>query len=125
MKSIRLIILTILLITSTYNFTDFISFDTPSIKIKDVSVIESYRGKVICYTINIYSPSRIKDFIAKPSIAGANSDSETKYEFTEHTRKATVIYYYAIPNDLDEDIDIKFCLNDDLKLTDCINRSKM
>jgi hypothetical protein len=113
MKVNLLIIVTIVFLTFAYQSNELLTFDNPTIKIKDINVINSYKGKMICYTINLYSPSQISEFIAIPDIAGANSDSSTKIEFDNHTRRATVVYYYAVPKEIaSEDIKIKFCLND-------------
>jgi len=121
MKTNWLIILSLLLLTAAAKIKEVLPFDSASITIKDVNVIESYSGKLLCYTINLYSPSQIKDFVAIPNIDGANSDSKTKFEFDCHTRRATVVYYYAMPQESDQkEISIKFCLNNDENLSDNI-----
>ncbi len=110
-----------MLVVSKINIKELLSFDCPSIKIKDINIIESERGKVLCYTINLYSPSQIKDFVAIPNIEGANSDSKTKFKFDNHTRRATVVYYYALPEISNEDkISIKFSLNNNVNQIDKI-----
>lgn len=112
MKANLLIIVTIVFLAFAYQLNELLTFDNPSIKIEDINVINSYKGRMICYTINLYSPSQISEFVAIPNIAGANSDSKTKFEFDYHTRRATVVYYYCVPEEkVDEDIEIWFCLN--------------
>ena len=91
--------------------TEMLTLDSPSISIKDVNVITSDTCKVVCYTINLYSPSRLCEFVAIPNVTG--KDSVTTIEFSGHTRRATVTYYYVVPRGYDsEHIDIKFFLND-------------
>ena len=121
MKANWLIIVSIVLLASAVKIRENMSFDNPAITIKDVNVIESYTGKLLCYTINLYSPSQIKDFVAIPSIDGANGDSKTTFEFNSHTRRATIVYYYALPQETDQkDVSFKFCLNNDENQTDNI-----
>jgi len=121
MKANWLIIVSVILLGSALKIGGVLSFDNAAITIKDVNVIESYSGKLLCYTINLYSPSQIKDFVAIPNIDGANIDSKTTFEFNNHTRRATVVYYYALPQHADEkDISIRFCLNNDDYQTDNI-----
>lgn len=95
---------------------EMLTFNNPTITIKDVNVINSYKGKVICYTINLYSPSSLSEFVATPRIAGESSCAETKFEFSGHARRATVTYYYPVAEELDSnEICISFCLNNSLK----------
>ncbi len=95
---------------------EMITFNNPTITIKDVNVINSYKGKVICYTINLYSPSSLSEFVATPKIAGDNSSSSTKFEFNDHARRATVTYYYEVPEEVDSsEISVCFCLNNSLQ----------
>lgn len=117
MKAKVLILIAIVLIASACQVNrELLTLDSPSIKIKEVNVINSDKGQVICYTINLYSPSSLSEFVAIPNIAGANSDSMTKFQFDNHARRATVIYYYAVPESCTmQDISIKFCLNNDIQ----------
>ena len=115
MKANLLIIITIVILTGAYGINELLTFDSPTIKIREINVINSSNGKMICYTINLYSPSQISEFVARPNIAGDNEDSVLKMEFDGHTRRATVVYYYAVPKvNAGEEIEIKFCLNDQL-----------
>lgn len=113
MKANLLIIITIVILTGAYGINELLTFDSATIKIREINVINSSNGKTICYTINLYSPSQICEFVAKPNIAGINEDSVLEMKFDGHTRRATVVYYYAVPNvKAGEEIEINFCLND-------------
>ena len=116
MKANLLIIITIVILTGAYSINELLTFDSPTIKIREINVINSSNGnKTICYTINLYSPSQINEFVAEPNIAGGNDDSVLNLKFDSHTRRATVVYYYVVPKArAEEDIEIKFCLNDKL-----------
>jgi len=121
MKANWLIIVSIIILGSAMKIGGVLTFDNAAITIKDVNVIESLNGKLLCYTINLYSPSQIKDFVAIPNIDGANIDSKTKFEFNNHTRRATVVYYYALPQHTNEkEISITFRLNNNDHQTDNI-----
>jgi UDP-galactopyranose mutase len=91
--------------------TEMLTLDSPSISIKDVNVITSDTCKVVCYTINLYSPSRLCEFVAIPNVS--EHDTVTTIEFSDHARRATVTYYYVVPRNNDsEHFDIKFFLKD-------------
>lgn len=113
MKANLLIIITIVILTGAYCINELLTFDSPTIKIRQANVINSSNGKMICYTINLYSPSQISEFVAMPNTADGEKDSSVlKVEFNNHTRRATVVYYYAIPQIKPEkEIEINFCLN--------------
>lgn len=113
MKANLLIIITIVILTGAYCVNELLTFDSPVIKIRQANVINSSNGKMICYTINLYSPSQISEFVAMPNTADGDKDSSVlKVEFNSHTRRATVVYYYAIPQIKPEkEIEINFCLN--------------
>lgn len=118
MKPNWLVILIILFVGSSINIKDLINFDNPDIKIKDVNIIETDSVKYFCYTINLYSPSQLRYFAAQPSKEGINEDSQVKIQFNNHMRRATIVYYYAMSITESEDINIKFCLNDNAKQID-------
>jgi hypothetical protein len=114
MKANLLIIITIVILTGAYRINELLTFDSPTIKIRQTNVINSSNGKMICYTINLYSPSQISEFVAVPNTAkeGESDSSVLKLEFNGHTRRATVVYYYAVPpTKPDREIEISFCLN--------------
>ena len=110
--NLLILLLTIVVVTTASRIkTEMLTSDSPSISIKDIDVITSDTCKVVCYTINLYSPSRLCEFVAIPNVTG--KDSVTTIEFSGHTRRATVTYYYVVPRGYDsEHIDIKFFLND-------------
>jgi hypothetical protein len=111
--NLLILLLTIVIVTTACRIksTEMLTLDNPSITIKDINVITSDSCKVFCYTINLYSPSRLCEFVAIPNVTG--KDSVTTIEFSGHTRRATVTYYYVVPRGYDsEHIDIKFFLND-------------
>jgi hypothetical protein len=110
--NLLILLLTIVVITTAGRIkTEMLTLDSPSISIKDVNVITSDTCKVVCYTINLYSPSRLCEFVAIPHVT--EKDTITKIEFSDHTRRATVTYYYVVPRGVDcEDADIEFFLND-------------
>ncbi len=112
--NLLILLLTIVLVTTACRIkTEMLTLDNPSITIKDINVITSSSDSctVFCYTINLYSPSRLCEFVAIPNVSG--KDSVTTIEFSGHTRRATVTYYYVVPRGYDsEHIDIKFFLND-------------
>ena len=112
--NLLILLLTIVLVTTACRIkTEMLTLDNPSITIKDINVITSTSDSctVLCYTINLYSPSRLCEFVAIPNVTG--NDSVTTIEFSGHTRRATVTYYYVVPRGYDsEHIDIKFFLND-------------
>ncbi len=109
--NILILLLTIVVVTTASRInTEMLTLDTPSISIKDVNVITSDNCKVFCYTIDLYSPSRLSEFVAIPEVT--DTDTVTKIAFCEHTRRATVTYYYVAPLDMECDhIDVKFFLN--------------
>lgn len=113
MKTNLLIIITIVILTGAYRINELLTFDSPTINIRQTDVINSSKGKMICYTINLYSPSQISEFVVVPSTAVSERDSSVlKLEFNNHTRRATVVYYYAVPKEKPEkDIEISFCMN--------------
>ena len=113
MKANLLIIITIVILTGAYCINELLTFDSPVIKIRQANVINSSNGKMICYTINLYSPSQISEFVAMPNTADGDKDSSVlKVEFNSHTRRATVVYYYAVPQlKPEKEIEINFCLN--------------
>ncbi|MBQ5451676.1 MAG: hypothetical protein IIU03_08415 [Bacteroidales bacterium] len=113
MKANLLIIITIVILTGAYCVNELLTFDSPVIKIRQANVINSSNGKMICYTINLYSPSQISEFVAMPNTADGDKDSSVlKVEFNSHTRRATVVYYYAVPQlKPEKEIEINFCLN--------------
>ena len=113
MKANLLIIITIVILTGAYCVNELLTFDSPVIKIRQANVINSSNGKMICYTINLYSPSQISEFVAIPNTADGDKDSSVlKVEFNSHTRRATVVYYYAVPQlKPEKEIEINFCLN--------------
>ena len=117
MKTNLLIIITIVILTGAYCVNELLTFDSPVIKIRQANVINSSNGKMICYTINLYSPSQISEFVVVPNTAQSEKDSSVlKLEFNDHTRRATVVYYYAVPMLRPEkDIEISFCLNNRTK----------
>lgn len=91
---------------------EMLTLDNPSITIKDINVINSDKGKVIRYTINLYSPSSLSEFVAIPNIATHNEDSITKFKFDDHARRATVTYFLAVPDMVNPDeVSISFLLN--------------
>ncbi len=110
--NLLILLLTIVLVSTACRIkTEMLTLDNPSITIKDINVITSDSCKVLCYTINLYSPSRLCEFVAIPNVA--DKDTVTTIEFSGHTRRATVTYYYVVPRGVDcEHIDIKFYLND-------------
>ena len=118
MKPNWLVILIILFVGSAINIKELLNFDNPDIKIKEINVIETDSVKFYCYTINLYSPSQLRFFAAQPSKEGINKDSQVKIHFNSHTRRATIVYYYAMSIKESEDINIKFCLNDNAKQID-------
>lgn len=114
MKAQLLILIAIVMIASACQVNkELLTLDNTSIKIKDVKVINSDKGEVICYTINLYAPSSLSEFVAEPNIAGENDDSVTRFQFDNHARRATVIYYYVMPKGKKfEEIKISFRLNE-------------
>jgi len=110
--NLLILLLTIVVVTTASRIkTEMLTLDSPSISIKDIDVITSDTCKVVCYTINLYSPSRLCEFVAIPNVS--EHDTVTTIEFSGHARRATVTYYYVVPRDTDcEHIDIKFFLND-------------
>ncbi|MCR5453853.1 MAG: hypothetical protein K6F33_02550 [Bacteroidales bacterium] len=111
--NLLILLLTIVIVTTACRITstEMLTLDHPSITIKDIDVITSDSCKVFCYTINLYSPSRLCEFVAIPHVT--DKDTITKIEFSVHTRRATVTYYYVVPREVDcEDTDIEFFLND-------------
>ncbi|MBO4771896.1 MAG: hypothetical protein J5595_05110 [Bacteroidales bacterium] len=110
--NLLILLLTIVVVTTASRIkTEMLTSDSPSISIKDIDVITSDTCKVVCYTINLYSPSRLCEFVAIPNVS--EHDTVTTIEFSGHARRATVTYYYVVPRDTDcEHIDIKFFLND-------------
>jgi hypothetical protein len=111
--NLLILLLTIVIVTTACRIksTEMLTLDNPSITIKDINVITSDSCKVFCYTINLYSPSRLCEFVAIPHVT--EKDTITKIEFSDHTRRATVTYYYVVPRGVDcEDADIEFFLND-------------
>lgn len=110
--NLLILLLTIVVLTTASRIkTEMLTSDSPSISIKDIDVITSDTCKVVCYTINLYSPSRLCEFVAIPNVS--EHDTVTTIEFSGHARRATVTYYYVVPRDTDcEHIDIKFFLND-------------
>ena len=113
--NLLILLLTIVIVTTACRIksTEMLTLDNPSITIKDINVITSSSDSctVLCYTINLYSPSRLCEFVAIPHVT--EKDTITKIEFSDHTRRATVTYYYVVPRGVDcEDADIEFFLND-------------
>ena len=110
--NLLILLLTIVVVTTASRIkTEMLTSDSPSISIKDIDVITSDTCKVVCYTINLYSPSRLCEIVAIPNVS--EHDTITTIEFSGHARRATVTYYYVVPRDTDcEHIDIKFFLND-------------
>ena len=110
--NLLILLLTIVLVSTACRIkTEMLTLDNPSITIKDINVITSDSCRVLCYTINLYSPSRLCEFVAIPNVA--EKDTVTTIEFSGHTRRATVTYYYVVPRGVDsEHIDIKFYPND-------------
>ena len=112
--NLLILLLTIVVVTTASRIkTEMLTSDSPSISIKDIDVITSSSDSctVLCYTINLYSPSRLCEFVAIPNVS--EHDTVTTIEFSGHARRATVTYYYVVPRDTDcEHIDIKFFLND-------------
>jgi hypothetical protein len=111
--NLLILLLTIVIVTTACRIksTEMLTLDNPSITIKDINVITSDSCKVFCYTINLYSPSRLCEFVAIPHVT--EKDTIAKIEFSDHTRRATVTYYYVVPRGVDcEDADIEFFLND-------------
>jgi UDP-galactopyranose mutase len=110
--NLLILLLTIVVITTAGRIkTEMLTLDSPSISIKDVNVITSDTCKVVCYTINLYSPSRLCEFVAIPNVS--EHDTVTTIEFSDHARRATVTYYYVVPRNNDsEHFDIKFFLKD-------------
>ena len=120
MKANLLIILTIVLIASACQINkEMLTFDNPTITIKDINVITSPKGKVICYTINLYSPSRLSEFVAIPDKIEKDCDNVAKFEFDRHVRRATVVYCYTMPDQMEsKHVNIKFCLNNRMQDND-------
>lgn len=111
--NLMILLLTIVIVTTACRIksTEMLTLDNPSITIKDIDVITSDSCKVFCYTINLYSPSRLCEFVAIPHVT--EQDTITKIEFTAHTRRATVTYYYVAPCGTErEDADIEFFLRE-------------
>ena len=110
--NLLILLLTIVVVTTASRIkTEMLTSDSPSISIKDIDVITSDTCKVVCYTINLYSPSRLCEIVAIPNVS--EHDTITTIEFSGHARRAKVTYYYVVPRDTDcEHIDIKFFLND-------------
>ncbi len=91
---------------------EMLTLDIPSITIKEVNVINSDKGKVICYTINLYSPSSLSEFVAIPNIATDEEDEITTFKFDNHTRRATVYYFLPVSEMVNPDeVSIRFLLN--------------
>lgn len=94
---------------------EMLTLNNPTITIKDVNVINSDNGKLICYTINLYSPSSLSEFVVIPEVAGNSQDlAEETFTFSNHARRATVTYYLKVSDEnTPEEISISFRLNND------------
>lgn len=116
-KLLMIFVAVVLIASACQVKREMLTFDNPSITIKDINVINSDKGKIICYTINLYSPSSLSEFVVTPKIAKENADFT--YRFPNHTRRATVNYYLAVSDDISPDkVELTFKLNNSVEQKD-------
>ena len=95
MQTKWLLILSISIIFSAFNYSEPINFRTPTIQI--LKTKDNYQaGEIIFFTININSNEYIEKFEIEPNIKGANNDAKKKFNFDIDTKQATINYFYAI-----------------------------
>lgn len=111
-------ILLLILLICTANSRGLDCLNHAQIEISNIEVLENNsKGKTICYHIELYSPTQIKELTIKPNQIEQDSLSCATFSFEEHTRKAKVVYYYFIPKDVKEEIQINLVLNDNISRT--------
>lgn len=112
MKLNWIVVIFVFVLVTAFNLSDKLGFNSPSVKIESKTIMNTKSGKVICYTINVFSSKDLNSLIIEPGYK-KDANSHTNFVFESHVRKATISYYYELPEKYsDEDIKMTFKLKD-------------
>ncbi len=129
MKTNWLIILFVFISTNTFNASSIFEISSPSIKVERTKILAQKQGEIIQFVVNFSSCENLKQFKITPSIKGANEDSQISYTFDENLRKASLNYFYVMPENLanENTVTLTFTLEDAKRIitkTEIINVPK-